>query len=188
MITVHTRSAKWILLFMQVISIRLYSLCRNNTFRWCINFNPQAYFKYLESGFNGTVKIVYKSGNVDRFGLYRRYAYGDGLVVYDAYHFTREIQAALFSERYTELVIVKVYPNFMCAITKGLFLGEYIMNRDQHLKEVKDSCHVSRDLAKQLFWMIGFGSNYQTWLETMIRVFNHLTSSLTITPIASQSQ
>lgn len=82
---------------------------------------------------------MYKSGNVDRFGLYRRYADGDGLVVYDAYHFMREIQAALFSERYIELVIVKVYPNFMCAITKGLFLGEYIMNRDQHLKEVKDS-------------------------------------------------
>ena len=28
-----------------------------------LNSNPQAYFKYLESGVDGTVKVVYKSGN-----------------------------------------------------------------------------------------------------------------------------
>lgn len=128
-----------------------------------LNSNPQAYFKYLESGVNGAVKIVYKAGNGDRFGLYRKYANCDDLAACGACHFMREIRAALFSERYIDLDIVNAYPNFMYAITKGPFLGEYITNRDQHLKEVMNSCHVSRDIAKQLFLMIGFGGNYRTW-------------------------
>ena len=82
----------------------------------------------------------------------------------------REIRAALFSERYIDLDIVNAYPNFMYAITKEPFLGEYIMNRDQHLKEVIDSCHVSRDLAKQLFLMIGFGATIKHGTETMLRM------------------
>ncbi len=51
----------------------------------------------------------------------------------------------------------------MYAITKGIFVGEYIMNRDQHLMEVMDSCLVLSDLAKQLFLLIGLVAINKHW-------------------------
>ena len=61
----------------------------------------------------------------------------------------------------------------MYAITKGIFVGEYIMNRDQHLMEVMDSCLVLSDLAKQLFLLIGWQLT-NIGKETILRMSNHL--------------
>ena len=125
--------------------------------------NPAVYFAYLNNVKNGAVNILLKRGSGDKYGLYRKYETVPDCNACGACHFMREIRAALYKDAYIDLDIVNAYPNFMYAITKGKFLGEYINNRDIHLKEVMDTCNVSRDLAKQLFIMMGFGGNYSTW-------------------------
>lgn len=129
--------------------------------------NPKCYFKYLENYNPDTqsTSIIYRKGNGDHFGLYRVYGNCDGLNGVGSIHFMREIRSALFEPLYYDLDIVNAYPNFMYAITKGEFLGRYIKHREECIKEVMDSCNVSRDAAKRLFLMIGFGGNYTTWYK-----------------------
>lgn len=129
--------------------------------------NPKAYFQYLQN-YNPDTKstsIIYRKGNGDHFGLYRVYGNCDSMNGVGSIHFMREIRAALFEPLYYDIDIVNAYPQFMYAITKGEFLGRYINNRNECLQEVMESCNVSRDAAKKLFLMIGFGGNYVNWYK-----------------------
>lgn len=149
-------------------------LIQENKFERCGNtinqgINPAVYFAYLRNVRDGKVNILYKRGGGDRYGLYRRYASVPNCNSCGACHFMREIRAALYKDTYIDLDIVNAYPNFMFAITNGPYLGEYINNRDACIAEVMNSCHVSRDKAKQLFLMIGFGGNYETWYSENAR-------------------
>ena len=131
--------------------------------------NPSTYLCYLENSIKNSqtgmnsIDILYSSGGGDKFGLYRKYATVNNCNACGACHFMREIRAALYKDNYIDIDIINAYPNFMYSITNGKYLGEYINNRDTYLKEIMDSCKVSRDLAKRLFLMIGFGGNYRTW-------------------------
>ena len=117
--------------------------------------NPSVYLCYLENSINKNVlsadksiDILYSSGGGDKFGLYRKYATVNNCNACGACHFMREIRAALYKDNYIDIDIVNAYPNFMYSITNGKYLGEYINNRDKYLKEIMESCKVSRDLAK----------------------------------------
>lgn len=129
--------------------------------------NPKAYFQYLKNYNPNTnsSSITYRKGNGDHFGLYRMYGNCDGLNGVGSIHFMREIRSALFEPLYYDIDIVNAYPQFMYAITKGEFLGKYVNNRNECIQEVMDSCNVSRDAAKRLFLMIGFGGNYVNWYK-----------------------
>lgn len=171
-----------------ILSQPFYEVFTEDTLRRCISYliekekilrnnvevsqgiNPSVYLCYLENSINKSgvnadksVDILYSSGSGDKLGLYRKYATVNNCNACGACHFMREIRAALYKDNYIDLDIVNAYPNFMYSITKGRYLGEYINNRDIYLKEIMDSCKVSRDLAKRLFLMVGFGGNYRTW-------------------------
>lgn len=169
------------------LSQPFYEVYNEDTLRRCISYliekekffrnnveisqgiNPSTYLCYLENSIKNSqtgmnsVDIIYSSGGGDKFGLYRKYATVDNCNACGACHFMREIRAALYKDNYIDIDIINAYPNFMYSITNGKYLGEYINNRDTYLKEIMDSCKVSRDLAKRLFLMIGFGGNYRTW-------------------------
>ena len=129
--------------------------------------NPKSYFQYLQNYDTEThsTPITYGKGNGDHLGLYRVYGNCGGLNGVGSIHFMREIRASLFEPLYYDIDIVNAYPAFMYAITKGVYLARYINKRDECLQEVMDTCHVTRDAAKKLFLMIGFGGNYTNWYK-----------------------
>lgn len=130
--------------------------------------DPKIYFAYLgEYDETSNCSVVsYDKGSNDVFGLYRVYGVCSGVKGSSAISFMRELRAALYSDKYYDIDIINAHPHFMYAITKGVTLGEYINNREKYLSEVIETANVSRDTAKQLFIMMGYGGSYKTWYET----------------------
>ena len=110
------------------------------------------------------VKYIHSKGGIPNLGRVN----AKGLVSLGSLR--REIRGSLTTGAYIDIDIVNAHPNMINQLLLAFNLSNtsyasYCASREETLKRVMKHHKVSRDDAKQLFHVIGYGGSYANWIK-----------------------